>query len=1013
MAIDVATLKANLILDSSRFTKSASSSNRALGALGKAAKVGGLAMGAGLAVGVKKAYSEFIESEKAMKQTNAVLKSTQDVANVTAQGLESLANKVSLKAGMDDEAIQSAGNLLLTFTNVRNELGKGNDVFSQAIPLITDMSVALGQDLKSSTIQVGKALNDPIKGVTSLRKVGVAFTEQQTEQIKKMVESGNVMGAQKTILKELATEFQGSAAAQATGSEKAKAALDNLFEAFGQTFGPAINTALTATAKFIGQMQSGEGAGGRFADTIRSAFSTVKDVVTAVVGRLGQVMGGLANAAGSVAGVLAKIGAAVGQVLGPVASFVARIVPAGVALRALNAAIGATVGFLVAFAARWVAVTAAAQVGKFIAMVGAIKNVGSAFAALKAILIANPLTALAVAAGAVAGALGLFGGKAKAQVPSIRDLNSELRAQADLMSQLKGLTATAAEAGANLELAQVNLARANRDAASATQQYGADSLQAQEATANATIAGTAFARAQQTVSDNSRQAGNTIEEVKEKTDATTKGFQAHKAALEKVIPYMKATGASASKVAKAESQLSSVNQKLSQAQEDSATASAAMASRFTDLFSAATKGISPLQSLGNALKALSGVSFGGVLGGLSSVVSAASKASESIGKAKARASSNEGNAADGIFGRIKTQLQEISSMAGKEEFLGTAIKGLDNFVSKDKKIDKLHKSVVRARTGINQMLTDISRTKIRTDAFDQLRDQIEGKVSAAAEKFRSTWEQTMGRTFDKNSRAQMSAFDKETQNLISTTAEAQEIAKLRAEQESASRKAEEEALAARLAAAQAEGDATEEAAVRAEMAKAASTQRIAELEATQAATSAQIEAARAEERIALEQSLADQREQIQADATDQYTSELRRRLDAELAQLEQSKQGYKQFVQDVRDILGGLGFDFQDAIALGIEAPPAPGLGLPKARKKPKKKKKRALGGPVMPGQSYLVGEEGPELVSFGNAGRVHSARQTEGMLGQSVNQTFNVYPSANLSADAVAARLGWLAVHG
>ena len=30
------------------------------------------------------------------------------------------------------------------------------------------MSVALGKDMKSSAIQVGKALNDPIKGVTAL-----------------------------------------------------------------------------------------------------------------------------------------------------------------------------------------------------------------------------------------------------------------------------------------------------------------------------------------------------------------------------------------------------------------------------------------------------------------------------------------------------------------------------------------------------------------------------------------------------------------------------------------------------------------------------------------------------------------------------------------------------------------------------------------------------------------------------------------------------------------------------
>ena len=36
------------------------------------------------------------------------------------------------KSGIDDEAIQSGENLLLTFTDIRNEVGKGNDIFNQA-----------------------------------------------------------------------------------------------------------------------------------------------------------------------------------------------------------------------------------------------------------------------------------------------------------------------------------------------------------------------------------------------------------------------------------------------------------------------------------------------------------------------------------------------------------------------------------------------------------------------------------------------------------------------------------------------------------------------------------------------------------------------------------------------------------------------------------------------------------------------------------------------------------------
>jgi phage-related minor tail protein len=67
---------------------------------------------------------------------------------------------------------------------------------------VADLSAAMGQDFKASSIQLGKALNDPIKGLSALRRVGIQFTEQQEKQIEKMVESGDVMGSQKQILKE-------------------------------------------------------------------------------------------------------------------------------------------------------------------------------------------------------------------------------------------------------------------------------------------------------------------------------------------------------------------------------------------------------------------------------------------------------------------------------------------------------------------------------------------------------------------------------------------------------------------------------------------------------------------------------------------------------------------------------------------------------------------------------------------------------------------------------------------
>jgi hypothetical protein len=194
----------------------ASSGSRFGSVMGKVGKIGlaaGAAITGGLVVALKQGFDEISESQKVMAQTEAVIKSTGGTAQVTAKQVTGLAESLSQMSGVDDEVIQGGENMLLTFTNIRNEVGEGNDVFNQATATLLDMSTALGTDMNKSAIQLGKALNDPIKGITALQRVGVSFTEGQKETIKKMVETGDVMGAQKLILGELNREFGGSAKA--------------------------------------------------------------------------------------------------------------------------------------------------------------------------------------------------------------------------------------------------------------------------------------------------------------------------------------------------------------------------------------------------------------------------------------------------------------------------------------------------------------------------------------------------------------------------------------------------------------------------------------------------------------------------------------------------------------------------------------------------------------------------------------------------------------------------------
>lgn len=256
--------------------KATSTSSKLGNVMGSALKVGAVAGAAGLAAvgfAAARGLSDLMESQKVSAQTGAVLKSTGAAAGVTAKQVGNLANKISAYSGIDDEAVQAGENMLLTFTNIRNEAGKGNDIFNQSTKILADMSTAMGTDMKSSSIQLGKALNDPVKGITALTRVGVTFNEGQKKQIASMVKAGNTAGAQKVILKELNKEFGGSA--KAAGDtlpgqlKKLSNAFDNAASAVIARLLPPVTRLITwATPLIISGMAAVDKIFARLAPTI-------------------------------------------------------------------------------------------------------------------------------------------------------------------------------------------------------------------------------------------------------------------------------------------------------------------------------------------------------------------------------------------------------------------------------------------------------------------------------------------------------------------------------------------------------------------------------------------------------------------------------------------------------------------------------------------------------------------------------------------------------------------------
>lgn len=218
-----------------RFIKTAGDSAKASRSLARDWTDAGRAIGVGLAgafsiagLALRKYLQNSIEAEKVQAQLNATLRSTGGAAGLVIGELNEMAETLQAVTTFDDEAIGGVQGLLLTFTKI------GRDVFPKATEAVLDMSVALGTDLRGAALQVGKALNDPVLGVTALARAGVQFSDAQKKVIKALVDTGRQAEAQAIILRELETQMGGSARAAADtlgGSiTQLKNAFDNLLE---------------------------------------------------------------------------------------------------------------------------------------------------------------------------------------------------------------------------------------------------------------------------------------------------------------------------------------------------------------------------------------------------------------------------------------------------------------------------------------------------------------------------------------------------------------------------------------------------------------------------------------------------------------------------------------------------------------------------------------------------------------------------------------------------------------
>lgn len=183
--------------------------------------------------------------QQIMAQTAQALKSTGDASGMTADSIQNLAESFSKVTPFSEDTVQSGENLLLTFTGI------GKQVFPQATQAMLDMATAMHQGPQQGAIMLGKALNDPLTGLSALQRVGVTFSASEKEQIKTMMAHNDIIGAQKVMLGELSKEFGGSATAAGKTFGGQLQILQNNFEDLKIKIGTAILPILSQLTGFI------------------------------------------------------------------------------------------------------------------------------------------------------------------------------------------------------------------------------------------------------------------------------------------------------------------------------------------------------------------------------------------------------------------------------------------------------------------------------------------------------------------------------------------------------------------------------------------------------------------------------------------------------------------------------------------------------------------------------------------------------------------------------------------
>lgn len=272
-----------------------------------------------------KSVTSFDKQAKAIAQVEAGVRSTGKAAGFATQELLKMASDLQSKTIFgDEEILQGATAQLLTFTNIAGEQ------FERTQLAALNLATRLDGDLKSASIQLGKALNDPVANLSALSRSGIQFSTEQKAVIKQLAETNKLADAQTIILNELEKQYGGAAEAAAKAGLGPFKQLSNILGDLLEDFGAIIAEALLP---FIEKLKA-------MAESFRNLTPAAKKIIV-VIAALTAAVGPLLVALGfMMTSVIPGLVAAFGFLSAAIAA-----TPIGLIAAAIGVAIGAMVLF--------------------------------------------------------------------------------------------------------------------------------------------------------------------------------------------------------------------------------------------------------------------------------------------------------------------------------------------------------------------------------------------------------------------------------------------------------------------------------------------------------------------------------------------------------------------------------------------------------------------------------------------------------------------------------------------